>query len=613
MGTAWLGHMTDVSVRSLALAGLAGIFLGVLGRRRTAVLAHAVWASVVAGMLVLFLAAAVIPPLPVRVPRTAAAPARVARAGSGGVRKVAAEARPAGPADTTARDATGTGTRSTVPWAAMVLGLYGVVTAALLARLAMGMRLVWKLRNGSARVEDAPGAGFRESTAIVVPLAAGWLRPVVLLPDGWRSWSGAKLAAVLLHERAHIERRDSLVALGAAVNRCLFWFHPLAWWLERHLALVAEQACDERCLWAMQDREEYASLLVEMAGEVEASSGRIYRDAMAMATGSHIRQRVDRILDDRRRISRGMTRAGWAALLAAAMPLIYVTGATRLLAQQGAAANAGAILVPAIVTDSYDRLVTGLDVSAFHVFEDGVEQPVVEFAESGGPISVAVIFETNHPGSDCVYEPGGFQCTFSGISPQAIAAVFNTFHAGDELFTPGFGRWLPLTEFAPAINVIGGFMPPNANLLEQIDAALRAMATARNKHKAILVLGYGGARTAYSEDDVNRLVRDPDVVIYGAGAPEVINGQYGPEPGTAPLMRELAARSGGRYMTARNLEGLRGAAARIGMEIRNEFVLGYRSAGRNGGEVRNLEVKLAPTRGLPPLHVRARPSRIAAQ
>ena len=67
-----------------------------------------------------------------------------------------------------------------------------------------------------------------ESDRIAVPVTVGLLRPKVVLPSGWELWSEAKLRAVLAHEGAHVARRDPLVAGLASLNRCLFWFHPLA-------------------------------------------------------------------------------------------------------------------------------------------------------------------------------------------------------------------------------------------------------------------------------------------------------------------------------------------------------------------------------------------------
>jgi len=80
---------------------------------------------------------------------------------------------------------------------------------------------------------------FFESELIAVPLTVGWLRPKILLPLKWRELDREKLDAVLAHEGAHVRRRDGLVAALAGINRCIFWFHPLAWWLERRLRFLA--------------------------------------------------------------------------------------------------------------------------------------------------------------------------------------------------------------------------------------------------------------------------------------------------------------------------------------------------------------------------------------
>ena len=86
-----------------------------------------------------------------------------------------------------------------------------------------------------------------------------------------------------------VRRRDSLVALLAAVNRSIFWFHPLAWWMECKLSLLAEQACDEalRLRRLGADRDRYARLLIEMAGAVEAARGRVLRHACPWPTVAH--------------------------------------------------------------------------------------------------------------------------------------------------------------------------------------------------------------------------------------------------------------------------------------------------------------------------------------
>ena len=75
-------------------------------------------------------------------------------------------------------------------------------------------------------------------------MTVGWLHPVIVLPPNWRDWPAGKLEAVLTHEHEHARRRDPLVQWLALLNRAVFWFHPLAWWLERRISALAEEACD---------------------------------------------------------------------------------------------------------------------------------------------------------------------------------------------------------------------------------------------------------------------------------------------------------------------------------------------------------------------------------
>jgi tetratricopeptide (TPR) repeat protein len=96
-------------------------------------------------------------------------------------------------------------------------------------------------------------------------MTTGVFTPKILLPPAWRDWPTEILEAVLLHERAHVARRDTAVAVLARINTCIFWFHPLAWVLERTLSATAEYACDAAAVKALGTRERYAEILVSMA------------------------------------------------------------------------------------------------------------------------------------------------------------------------------------------------------------------------------------------------------------------------------------------------------------------------------------------------------------
>ena len=294
-GPGVLAHLVDVSLRALAPAALAALLLWTLRGRRSAAASHAVWSLVLAGMLLLFSLGPVLPVLRLRV------------LAEGSLRAEMLEP----------------------VWRDAALGLYFVVAMVLLVRLFVGCWLIRRLVRASAPIDDA--RALYESASIVVPLTAGWIRPKILLPTGWQDWDHEKMEAVLAHEEQHVRRHDSMIALLAAVNRSIFWFHPLAWWMERKLALLAEQACDEACLRELGDRNRYASLLVEMAGAVEAAKGRMIRHTLSMAKPSHMKRRIESILGARNRTERNLTKSGWAALMACSMTIIYGAAAIRLV------------------------------------------------------------------------------------------------------------------------------------------------------------------------------------------------------------------------------------------------------------------------------------------
>jgi len=97
-------------------------------------------------------------------------------------------------------------------------GIYLLGLCVLLLRLAIGTIRANRLTSASC----------------VVPVTVGLFRPRIILPESSREWPQAQLDAVLAHEGEHVRRRDTLFQWLALLNRALFWFHPLAWWLERN-------------------------------------------------------------------------------------------------------------------------------------------------------------------------------------------------------------------------------------------------------------------------------------------------------------------------------------------------------------------------------------------
>jgi ABC-type amino acid transport substrate-binding protein len=166
-----------------------------------------------------------------------------------------------------------------------------------------------------------------ESEMVVAPLTIGIISPRIILPAAWRKWSPEKLSAVLAHEFSHIHRRDTLIALLAHLNRCIFWFHPLAWWLERKLAATAELACDDDAMRVVGKTKIYAEVLLEMAQAVHRRGGRLAWQGIGIQGNGLLSQRIDRILHGDMFCEISMTRK--AIIVSGCALAIFVVGACR--------------------------------------------------------------------------------------------------------------------------------------------------------------------------------------------------------------------------------------------------------------------------------------------
>ncbi len=107
--------------------------------------------------------------------------------------------------------------------------------------------------------------GLRECDGLGAPAAAGWLRPVVLLPADWRDWTGAELRAALAHELAHVRRSDYLLGLLARLGLALHCYNPLLYWLAGRLRLQQELAADGLAAPLAGGRDAYLLGLARLA------------------------------------------------------------------------------------------------------------------------------------------------------------------------------------------------------------------------------------------------------------------------------------------------------------------------------------------------------------
>jgi hypothetical protein len=305
-GAAWF--VLDISLRPLAAAATVAIVLRLLHVRAAAVL-HSAWTAVLLTMLSMPILPFVVPALPIPVAVRAGtvfdaisviepSPPLVAVSPTPGPDATAESPRIAAavrPSDRlTAR------AQAAQPWLVRLLpGIYAAGFLLCVARLLYGWSLASAMirrarRDGPLRLDVA--ALVYQSAEIAVPMTVGAMRPVIVLPVAWRSWDADTRAAIIAHELAHLRRRDASVNLAAQFNRALFWFHPLAWWLERKLAVTAEHVCDEAAARAIAAPARYAEMLVEMADIVRRKRGRLGWQAVGMSGAGLLDRRIDRLL-----------------------------------------------------------------------------------------------------------------------------------------------------------------------------------------------------------------------------------------------------------------------------------------------------------------------------
>jgi len=259
------------------------------------------------------------------------------------------------------------------------------------------------------------------------------------------------------------------------------------------------------------------------------------------------------------------------------------------------------VLVPVTVTDPLNRFVTGLEQDAFEVYEDKVKQKIVSFGSEDAPLSIGIVFDTS-----------GSMGNKLERSRLSVAEFFKTANPEDEAFLVEFNDRpqlsVPMTHNLEDIQnrLIFTQSKGRTALLDGVYLALSTMKKAHNPRKALIVISDGGDNSSrYTASEVKNLVREADVQIYGIGiyetgasrgrTPEELNG---PE-----MLKDLSEPTGGRHFVVENLSELPDVAAKIGIELRNQYVVGYTPEnGARDGKYRKILVKLIQPRGLPTLH-----------
>ena len=256
------------------------------------------------------------------------------------------------------------------------------------------------------------------------------------------------------------------------------------------------------------------------------------------------------------------------------------------------------VLIPVTVTDPLNRFVLGLRKQDFHIFEDGAEQTITTLSGEDTPLSVGLLFDTS----------GSMNYKLQ-TSRQAVTQFLKTMNPQDESFLVSFSDKATLaagfTSNSVEIQTKVALLQPGGltAMLDAVDTALREMKNAKNPRKAILIVSDGGDNNSrYTPPQIQDLVREADVQVYAMGVFEpTFSIGMSPEEVSGPrLLSQLAEQTGGRAFTAVDPNDLPSIAARIGIELRNQYVLAYSPKNQErDGKFRHVEVKIAQPAGLP--------------
>lgn len=255
------------------------------------------------------------------------------------------------------------------------------------------------------------------------------------------------------------------------------------------------------------------------------------------------------------------------------------------------------VVIPVSVTDASNRFVLDLQKNDFQLFEDGVLQTVAHFSGEDAPLSVGLAFD----------ESGSMDYKLR-TSRDAAAQFLKTMNGDDEAFLVEFNDKVkvsvPFTTHVPEIETALRNSQPGGltAMLDAVDLALREMKKAKNPRKAIVIVSDGGDNSShYTPDQIESLVREADVQIYAMGVfePTFSLGLTPSEISGPKLLSEIATQTGGRAFSASLSSDLPAVAARIAIELRNQYVLAYYPQNQaRDGKYHTVEVKVTQPKGI---------------
>jgi len=233
------------------------------------------------------------------------------------------------------------------------------------------------------------------------------------------------------------------------------------------------------------------------------------------------------------------------------------------------------VLVPVTVTDVKNHPVVDLGKQNFRLFEGESEEKIQYFNTEDAPLSVGILVDLSSSMSNKIDEVR-----------EAASEFFNNANPDDDYFVITFAdkpKLLANTtqSFADIHAALAAAKPKgNTALADAIYMGLAKLRSAKYSRKALLIISDGGDNNSrHSLREIKRLARESDAEIYAidiCDAPSLLLTKKLEERFGRQWLSEITESTGGRTITLDNPAGIPDAAARASLELRNQYILGYR-------------------------------------
>lgn len=261
------------------------------------------------------------------------------------------------------------------------------------------------------------------------------------------------------------------------------------------------------------------------------------------------------------------------------------------------------VLIPAWVTTTAGASVTSLRKENFRLLEDNVEKPIAFFGKDDAPLSVGLLFDISGSMRDKIDK-----------AAESVAEFFKTANTEDEFFLVEFNDRARLTiPFTPDADEIYGRIAHTkpsgrTSLLDSIEVGLKHMKKARHQRKAFVIVSDGGDNWSWhTRRQVRSALLESDVQLYAMGIFDPVLSKSPAENRNGPaLLDDLALETGGRHYQVANVNDLPAISAKIGNDLRNEYLLGYYAGDTRDGRYHHVKVNVTAPEGMPALRANYR-------